>query len=157
MRRASGKLLLYVLSLAVSIAVFLLIGSFGNSLAGPGATVPSKAAAFSEASGILMHVLLALVLSAAPARAECTFASRRCSRTPEGRSWWAGSPLGSWHQVQRFEACVTSLRHDDVIVYGNAEHLSGLADGVRHSSLLERGLAVRAEAGRDQRALQTAQ
>jgi Bacteriocin-protection, YdeI or OmpD-Associated len=47
-------LLLYALSLAVSIAAFFLIRSFGNSLAAPGAPARSKpaGAAFSEASRI---------------------------------------------------------------------------------------------------------
>lgn len=64
MRRTSGNLLLYALTLAVSIGVFFLIRFFGNSLVASGAPEPSKPAvtAFSETSGTLMHLLLALVL-----------------------------------------------------------------------------------------------
>ena len=69
-RRTSGNLLLYALTLAVSIGVFFLIQFFGNSLVASGAPEPSKPAvtAFSETSGTLMHLLLALVLIIVVAR-----------------------------------------------------------------------------------------
>ena len=64
MRRTSGTLLLYALTLAVSIGVFFLIRFFGNSLVASGAPEPSQPAvtAFSETSGTLTSILLALVL-----------------------------------------------------------------------------------------------
>jgi len=69
-RRTSGNLLLYALTLAVSIGVFFLIRFFGNSLVASGAPEPSRPAvtAFSETSGTLMHLLLALVLIIVVAR-----------------------------------------------------------------------------------------
>jgi Kef-type K+ transport system membrane component KefB len=71
MKRAPGTLFLYALSLAVSIGTFFLIRSFGNLLVAPGAWAPSTPAATpsSEASGTLMHVLLALVVVLVAARA----------------------------------------------------------------------------------------
>jgi Kef-type K+ transport system membrane component KefB len=75
MRRASGNVLLYVLSLGLCVGAFFVIRFFGSPLVASGAPEPSKSAAppFSEASGTLTHLLLALVVIIVVARVLGTF------------------------------------------------------------------------------------
>lgn len=70
MKRVSRTILLLTLSAAVSIGVFFLIRFLGKSLIASAAPEPSKSAltAFSQTSGTLMHLLLALVLIIVVAR-----------------------------------------------------------------------------------------